>query len=52
MTITLRCVDTFSYPIKIKEYFLEFLKVDDTSGKGLLDELINILKNMNLMLMI
>ena len=25
MTLILRCVDTFSCPVKTKEYFLEFL---------------------------
>ncbi|KAL5137599.1 hypothetical protein HKD37_10G027944 [Glycine soja] len=28
------CVDTFSGPIKIEEYFLEFLQFNDTIGKG------------------
>ena len=44
MTLILRCVDTFASPIKIEEYFLEFLKVDYTSGKDLFDELITALR--------
>ncbi|KAL2963307.1 hypothetical protein AAZX31_17G193800 [Glycine max] len=45
MTLILRCVDTSKYPIKIDEYFLEFLKlvnvlkkyglnIDDIRGQG------------------
>ena len=36
MSFVLRCVNISSTPIQVNEYFLEFLKVDDTSGKSLL----------------
>lgn len=48
MTLILRCVDTSKFPIKIKEYFLEFFKDGDTSGKGLFNELVNVLKKYGL----
>ena len=41
MSIIVRCVDISLTSIQISEYFLEFLKVDDTSGKGLFDAIIN-----------
>ncbi|KAL6568949.1 hypothetical protein OROGR_000674 [Orobanche gracilis] len=39
MTMVIRCVDVVSYPIKIEEYFLELLNVENTSGLGLFGEL-------------
>ena len=36
MSFVLQCVDVSSTQIQVFEYFLEFLKVDDTSGKCLL----------------
>ncbi|KAK9053417.1 hypothetical protein SSX86_030051 [Deinandra increscens subsp. villosa] len=48
MSIILRCVDTSSTPIEVKEYFLEFLEVDDTTGKGLFDSIIKEINRMGL----
>ena len=44
MTLILRSVDISISPIKIDEHFVEFLKVDNTFGKGLFNELINVIK--------
>ena len=43
MSLILRCVDISTSPIKIVEHFFEFVKVDDTTGKGLFDEIINVI---------
>ena len=48
MYLVLRCVDVSSVSIKIEEHFIEFLKVDDTSGQEIFEELMNILKKLDL----
>ena len=39
-------MDISSTPIQVNEYFLEFLKIDDTSEKGLFDVIVDELKNL------
>ncbi|XP_017245925.2 uncharacterized protein LOC108217597 [Daucus carota subsp. sativus] len=48
MSIVIRCLDISSSPIKIVEYFIEFLVVDDTTGKGLFDAIVDEIKNIGL----
>ena len=48
ITPILRCVDISISTIKIDEHFVEFLKVDNTFGNGLFNEIINAIKNIEL----
>lgn len=48
MSLILRCVNVSNSPIQVKEFFVEFLIVHDTSGHGLFEELLFVLHSLDL----
>lgn len=49
ISLVLRCVDAkLETPIKVEEFYLEFLKRVDTSGRGLFGELIDVMRTLEL----
>jgi len=46
MSLILRCVAISTNIIKIDEHFIDFIKVDDTAGKCIFNEIINVIKNL------
>jgi hypothetical protein len=48
MSLILRCVNILENPINVEEYFVEFITVDDTTGKSLFNDMIVLIKKLDL----
>jgi hypothetical protein len=48
MSLILRCVNISENPIKVKEYFVEFITIYDINGEGLFNVLIDVIKKIEL----
>ena len=46
ITLIVRCVNLSNKKVRVKEYFLEFVKVDDTSRLRLFENLLDSLKSL------
>jgi hypothetical protein len=48
MSLILRCVNISENLIKVEEHFVEFIIVDDTTGEGLFNDMIGLIKKLDL----
>jgi hypothetical protein len=48
MSLILRCVNIFENLIKVEEHFIKFITVDDTTGEGLFNDMIGLIKKLDL----
>lgn len=48
MSLVIRCVDVSLTPIKVEEFFIQFVIVNDTSGFGLFSKLEEVLRDLGL----
>jgi hypothetical protein len=48
MSLILRCVNISKNPIKVKEHFVEFITVDDTTGESLFNDMIELTKKLDI----
>lgn len=48
MSLVIRCVDVSVTPIKVEEFFIQFVIVDDTTGFGLFSKLEEVLNGIGL----
>ncbi|XP_026430876.1 uncharacterized protein LOC113327991 [Papaver somniferum] len=48
MSLVIKCVDMSTSPTKVEEYFLGFVKVDDSTGRGHFNKLEELLQDLDL----
>jgi hypothetical protein len=48
MSLIIRCVNILENPIKIEEHFVEFITVDDTTRECLFNDMIELIKKLDL----
>jgi hypothetical protein len=48
MFLILKCVNILENPINIEEHFVEFITVDDITGEGLFNDMIGLIKKIDL----